>query len=134
MSSHASVQSLLSRVGDWWRRQNELSGLDSKELERVAHELGMSASALEDLVARGPDAASHLYERMHALGLSKADVERAAMDVLRDLQRTCACCNEKGRCEKDLLDRPDDPVWRNYCPNAATLDTLTRLKDRRMAS
>ena len=85
-------------------------------------------------MARGPDAASHLYERMHALGLSKADVEHATMDVLRDLQRTCACCNEKGRCEKDLLDRPDDPVWRNYCPNAATLDTLTRLKDRRMAS
>ena len=134
MSSHASVESLLSRVRDWWRRQNELSGLDPKELERVAHELGMSASALEDLVARGPDAASHLYERMHALGLSKAEVGHAAMDVLRDLQRTCACCNEKGRCEKDLLDRPNDPVWRNYCPNAATLDTLTRLKDRRMAS
>ena len=134
MTSHASVESLLSRVRDWWRRQNELSGLDSKELERVARELGMSASALEDLVARGPDAASHLYERMHALGLSKADVEHAAMGVLRDLQRTCACCNEKGRCEKDLLDRPDDPVWRDYCPNAATLDTLTKLKDHRMVS
>jgi hypothetical protein len=134
MSTDASVESLLSRIRDWWRRQNELSGLDPKELERVAHELGMSASALEDLVARGPDAASHLYERMHALGLSKADVRHAAVGVLRDLQRTCACCNEKGRCEKDLLNRPDDPVWRNYCPNAATLDTLTRLKDHPMAS
>jgi len=32
--------------------------------------------------------------------LSKAEVERAAQGVLRDLQRTCACCNEKGRREK----------------------------------
>jgi hypothetical protein len=134
MSSEATVESLLSRVRDWWRRQNELSGLDPKELDRVAHELGMSASALEDLVARGPDAAGHLYERMHALGLSKADVGHAAMGALRDLQRTCACCNEKGPCEKDLLDRPDDPIWRNYCRNAATLDTLTSLKSHRMAS
>ena len=32
----------------------------------------MSASALKDLAARGPDAANLLYERMRALGLSKA--------------------------------------------------------------
>jgi hypothetical protein len=133
MSSLTSVESLLSRVREWWQRQNELSDLEPEELKRVAQDLGMSAGALEDLVARGPDAANHLYERMHALGLSTAEVEHAAMVVLRDLQRTCACCNEKGRCEKDLLDRPDDPVWKDYCPNAATLDTLTKLKDRRMA-
>lgn len=132
MSRPGSVESLLDRVRDWWRRQNELGGLGSHELGRVAQELGMSAGALEDVVARGRDAASHVYERMQALGLSQAEVEHAAMDVLRDLQRTCACCNEKGRCEKDLRDHPTDPVWRAYCPNAATLDSLTKLKDRCM--
>jgi hypothetical protein len=134
MSGSASIESLLTRVRDWWLRQNELSGLDPKELQRVAGELGMSAVALEDLVVRGPDAANQLYERMRALGLSKSDVETAAEGVLRDLQRTCACCNEKGRCEKDLARRPDDVVWKDYCPNAATLASLARLKDRRMAS
>ena len=58
MSSSTSVESLLSRIRDWWSRQNELSGLDAMELERVAKEMGMSASDLENLVARGPDAAS----------------------------------------------------------------------------
>ena len=133
MSSHTSVELLLTRVRDWWRRQNELRGLDPRELARVAEELGMSVGALEDLVARGPDAASHLYERMHALGLSKTDVDNTA-GALRDLQRTCACCNEKGRCEKDLSDRPADPVWKDYCPNAVTLDALARLKERHSAS
>jgi hypothetical protein len=128
MTSHAAVAALLGRVRDWWRRQNELSGLDPKELARVAGELGMSTNALEDLAARGPDAADLLYERMRALGISKVDVDHAAQGVMRDLQRTCACCNQKGLCEKDLLECPDDPAWKTYCPNAITLDSLARLK------
>jgi hypothetical protein len=70
---------------------------------------------------------------MQALGISKADVDKAAEGVMRDLQRTCACCNEKGVCDWDLTERPDDPVWKSYCPNAVTLDSLTKLKARRSA-
>jgi hypothetical protein len=128
MESHGAVETLLTRVRDWWRRRNELGGLDDEELRRVAAELGMSTNTLEDLAKRGPDAAHNLYERMRALGLSKADVEAAAHGVLRDLQRTCACCNEKRVCERDLAERPADPVWRSYCPNAVTLEALAKLK------
>jgi hypothetical protein len=134
MESHGAVKTLLTHVRDWWRRQNELNRLDNKELGRVAAELGMSTTALRDLVERGPDAAHNLYERMRALGLSKADVDLAAHGVMSDLQRTCACCNEKGVCEKDLAKRPDDPVWKSYCPNAATLETLAKLKRTRLAA
>jgi hypothetical protein len=130
MESHGAVETLLMRVRDWWRRQTELSGLDDKELVRVAAELGMSPNALEDLVERGSDAAHNLYERLRALGLSKADVDDAAHSAMRDLQRTCACCNEKGVCEKDLAQRPGNPIWKSYCPNAVTLETLARLKAR----
>jgi hypothetical protein len=130
MSTHTAVETLLARVRDWWRAQNELAGINSHELARVAGDLGMSAGVLKGLVARGPDAANLLYERMHALGISKADVDHAAQCVMRDLQKTCACCNEKGICEKDLEERPDDPVWKNYCPNAVTLESLTKLKAR----
>ena len=70
----------------------------------------------------------NLYERMRALGLSKADVEAAAQGVLRDLQRTCACCNEKSICERNLAQRPEAPVWMSYCPNAVTLEVLAKLK------
>ena len=134
MTSHTAVEALLIRIRDWWQRHNELSGVGPKELERVASELGMSVSALEDLVERGPDAANRLYERLHALGLSQADVENAADGVMRDLQRTCACCNEKGQCERDLLRRPEDALWQSYCPNATTLDAVVRLKNQPMTS
>ena len=73
----------------------------------------MSTRSLKDLAARGPDAANLLYERMRELGISKAQVDGAAEGALRDLQRTCACCNEKSTCESDLATRPNDPVWKS---------------------
>jgi hypothetical protein len=86
MSTHTAVETLLGRVRDWWRAQNELAGINPSELDRVAGELGMSAGALKGLVARGPDAANLLYERMRALGISRNDVDAAANGFMRDLR------------------------------------------------
>jgi hypothetical protein len=130
MTAQDALSALLGRVRDWWRLQEELSALDDKEIGRVAADLRISTSTLKDLIVRGPDAAHLVYERMRALGISKADVERAAEGVMRDLQRTCACCNQKGVCEWDLRERPDDPVWKSYCRNAYTLESLTKLKSK----
>ena len=96
MTGRDAVGALLDRVRDWWRRQGELNALGNKEIGRVAEDLCISTDTLRDLVARGPEAANLLYERMQALGISKADVDKAAQGVMRDMQRTCACCNEKG--------------------------------------
>ena len=134
MTEQDAVRTLLGRVREWWRRQQELNALDNKEIGRVADDLRISTDTLRELVARGPDAANLLYERMQALGLSKVGVDEAAEGVMRDLQRTCSCCNEKGICEKDLVERPDDPVWKSYCPNAVTLEALAQLKERRSNS
>jgi hypothetical protein len=128
MTAQDAVGVLLGRVRDWWRRQEELRALDDKQIGRVAADLRISTNTLRDLVARGPDAAHLLYERMSALGISEADVRRAAEGVMGDLQRTCAVCREKGVCEWDLTERPDDPVWKTYCHNAVTLESLTKLK------
>ena len=128
MTTQDVVGALLGRVRDWWRRQEELGTLDDKEIGRVAADLRISTGTLRDLVARGPDAAHLLYERMRALGISAADVHRTADGVMHDLQRTCAYCDEKDVCEWDLRERPDDPVWKSYCHNAVTLKSLTKLK------
>jgi hypothetical protein len=130
MTETNAVGALLGRVRDWWRRQEELGALGNKEIGRIADDLCISTDTLRDLIARGPDAAYLLYERMQVLGISQAAVAKAAEGVMRDLQRTCACCNEKGACEKDLARHPNDPVWKSYCPNAFTLESLTALKTR----
>ena len=34
----------------------------------------------------------------------------------------------KGVCEKDLTKQPNDPGWKNYCPNAVSLKSFMKLK------
>lgn len=125
----AAAEHFLARLREWWR-SSELAGIDRTELQRMAGEFGMSVRDLEELVARGPHAADLLHERMRALGIARADVEDVARGLMRDLERACACCNEKEECKHDLEQRPDDPAWKDYCPNATSLESVRRTKGR----
>jgi hypothetical protein len=118
----------LSRLREWWQRGSELDAIDPDTLEQIAGDLGMTGRELKDLAARGPDAAHLLYERMRVLGLTRADVERVAPGLMRELELNCSGCREKGVCERDLATRPDDPDWEGYCPNAATLSGVKIFK------
>ncbi len=125
-----SVERFIARWRAWWQHHDELRNIDRTELDRVAAEFGMTAHELEELTAKGPHAADLLYERMHALGVARSDVERIAHGLMRDLEKSCACCNDKAQCRKDLAARPDDPAWKDYCPNAISLDSLSKTKGR----
>lgn len=125
-----ATEDFLARVRLWWRQHNELQNMDRGELDRIAGDLSMTARDLEDLVARGPDAAALLYQRMAALGLSRSDVERAAFGLMRDLEKTCACCDHKRVCETDLASDAQDPVWKTYCPNVVSLEGVGGTKGR----
>jgi hypothetical protein len=114
---------VLQRLRAWWQRGGGLDMLEMepREIERVAEDVRLTAPELRGLVARGPHAADELIERMRVLGIGKDDVEAIAPGLLRDLQRTCAACNVKGVCRRDLAQAPDDPRWEGYCPNASGL-------------
>jgi hypothetical protein len=105
----------------WWRRRGELDSMDRCELERIAGELGMIGSELKELAERASHVIDQLHERMRLLGITTADVERVADGLMRNLERTCARCDKKGRCRKDMATRRQDPSWGGYCPNASAL-------------
>jgi hypothetical protein len=132
MSHVASEQSqgFLAQLFARWRERAELNALPAEELGRLAHELGVSGDELTDLAARGPHAADLLYERMQAMGLARSDVDRVAHGLMRDLERSCSCCGDKSECKRDLNAHPDDPVWKEYCPNAMSLEAVRRMKGR----
>jgi hypothetical protein len=130
MSTHTAIEAFLGRMRDWWRSGGELGAIDAHELDRIARDLGMTSDDLRDLAARGPDAAHLLHERMQALGITEKDVERSAQGLMRDMERTCACCGDKGACAHDLAHRPQDARWQHYCPNAPALAPLAETKDK----
>jgi hypothetical protein len=126
----APVERIIARWRAWWRQHRELEKLPPEELRRMAADFGMASCELEKLAAKGPRAADLLHERMAALDLSRADVQRIAHGLMRDLERTCACCSDKAECREHLATQPDDPAWKDYCPNAISLEAITKSKGR----
>ena len=125
-----AANGLLERLADWWRNRSEFAALPGDEVERMAHDLGMSGGELRDLAAMGPHAADLLRVRMAALGIGEADIERMSFGLMRDLERDCACCGSKAECRDDLAHRPDSPGWMAYCANAQTLEAARCAKGR----
>ena len=106
------------------RRRAELDRLSEPELSRIASDVGISDADLRELTGKDQDSAALLLRRLAALGLETSEVRRQWPAVLRDLQRLCSVCESKGRCQWDIDRDPDDPRWREYCPNVLTLDNL----------
>lgn len=121
---------LLRRWQNWRAARAGLDELASagREAGNIARDVGVSTADLYAIAGASPDSADQLEQRMRALHLDP--VGDAA---LRDLERTCTLCGAKRRCERDLAQAPDDPVWQSYCPNVQTLQALQdekKIKDR----
>ena len=117
---------LLAACHDWtWSRKfrQSLDECDRYEVERMAHEFGLSPRELSRMSKIGPGAADLLRQRMAAMGLDPEAVDQSEPATMRDLQRLCSACISKKVCRRDL--RGDhNSAWVKYCPNAGTLFAL----------
>lgn len=103
-----------------WR---ELSRIDLREIEVVAHELNLSPAELVSLMFTPAETLESLDKRLAYAGLSPEKLVRSNPAELRDLRRTCSQCHSKARCARDLLHkRMATPS--KYCPNEPTLRAL----------
>ena len=126
---YSLLQSVASTIGNWVRnrklpRQDRrcFDQLSDFEVARMARDAGLSSQELRCIAQLSPDAAQLLSRRMGVLNL---DVDHETdMNLMRDMQRLCSTCGVKRQCERDLIVRPDSPVWRQYCPNECTLMEL----------
>ena len=119
------------RIARWWQewtnRRRTMAQLDycgAAEVERMAHDVGVSASELHTLAGKWPDAAEPLKRRLAALALDADDIRYGEPQTLHDLQRVCTLCMNRRECEHDLAANPARLTWRSYCPNVMTLDAL----------
>jgi uncharacterized protein YjiS (DUF1127 family) len=114
----------------WWRNMRaaraSLGELDGcgKDLAGIARDVGITPSELRNIAAKGPDAADQLDMRLEGLHLTPDALRRDEPLIMRDLERVCTQCGSKRRCVRDFVRYPDDTAWREYCPNATTLDAL----------
>jgi len=133
--SWSPTKAVLQWWRDWIRKGPalELKCCGEDEVERLATDVGLSASELRRLANLGPDSADFLLRRMAALDLDRNEVSRTEPRTFQDLQRVCTMCNSHRRCRRDLARDSADPAWQDYCPNATTLMALNALPWRTRA-
>ena len=78
---------------DWIRAGSALAELKccGDEVERLAKDLGMSASELRGLASRGPHSADLLLQRMAALDLNRNEVSRPSLERSRTFSAFARC-------------------------------------------
>ena len=122
-----ALETLIRNFGDWMKQRrelNELRQLSTVEFDRIASELRVSPADLNQLVHQGPHAADELPELLKALGIDEQALARTQPLVLRDMERVCALCHDKGQCDRDLAAGTATEHYRGYCLNASTIDLL----------
>jgi hypothetical protein len=116
---YARVMGVLRSVaGAWKSARQEQAALDElaccgrSEIERIAADLNLTSDELKNLASRGLESAGLLDQRLAALGIDPAKIDKT---IMCDLQRTCSCCDKKVECSNDLPSRA--AKWPSYCPN-----------------
>jgi len=123
------VQDLIESFAGWLkhrREMNEMRQLDRADFDRIASDLRIAPDDLQELVRHGKHAASELPKMLEQLGISAEALGRAQPLLLRDMERVCSLCNNKGQCDRDLADGTAAENYHGYCGNAATLESLDR--------
>jgi hypothetical protein len=124
------IRSSLEAVAQWYRdwmdrtSAADLRCLGEAEVDRMAKDVGVSADELRRLVNQGPESAELLLRRMAELDLDRSEVTRQEPETFRELQQVCSRCKSRRQCARDLASHAADPAWKDYCPNAATLEAL----------
>jgi len=124
---YPAVQSFIETFAAWLKHRREMSELrrmDRVDFDRIASDLRISPHDLDELVRHGPHAADELPRMLKALGIDEQALARTQPMVLRDMERVCALCGSKARCDRDLHAGTAADHYEDYCLNAPTIDRL----------
>jgi hypothetical protein len=124
---YARLALVISTFADWLKHRREIREmreLDRVEFDRIASDLRISPIELEGLVHQGPHAADELPRLLKALGIDAHDLASALPMLLRDMERVCAVCHHKRRCDRDIIAGTSPEHFADYCPNAPTISQL----------
>jgi hypothetical protein len=135
---YESLTWILNSVAQWvikYRRArdicDDLTNCGADEFANIARDLRLQPSELAILARKGPDAANLLRDLLNALGIDASNLERDEPLVMRDLERLCTTCHEKRQCRFHLANGIIADNFRDFCPNAFTLDALLQEKEQR---
>jgi hypothetical protein len=131
LSSNPLVETALKAIADWvsnYRKaigfNNEFGMCGQEEVMRMARDIGVTPSQLHELVSKGPGAANLLKTMLVALHVDPKVLADLDPLIMRELQWLCITCSNKKRCKHELAKGTATENFREFCPNAVSLDEL----------
>jgi len=130
---HRTIRPILEAIANWVKKyryavglRNELAHCGAEEVARTAHDVGMSPDELIYVANKGPRAADELPKLLRALGVDPQKLKSDDPGLMRSLQRICISCGHKDQCQHNLAMGTAADNYRDYCPNAMSLNALFR--------
>lgn len=130
-AADAGLGTIFESIARWVKNYREaldnsrqLAQCSPAEVEAMANDLSVSTSDLLALARKSPDSARLLYRLLSALGVEPAALGSRDPMVMRDLERLCVSCGHKRQCAHDLVAGTGAAHYKDYCPNAYTLEML----------
>lgn len=108
------------------QRSADLMSMPDSDVERIAHDVGFSAT---DLLAcsRGNPKNIELMNRLLAeLGIDTATLAHDNPGVLQDMERLCGMCKSTQRCRHDLDNADAKSHFTEYCLNTSTIEAIQK--------
>ncbi|MCO5730667.1 DUF6455 family protein [Rhizobium sp. SSA_523] len=135
MTMNDATSHLAQRVGkqlvDWYsdlrtRHADEdaLMQLDPDGRRQLAADCNVNFETLLAVVRAGAHGADEMVEMLKALHIDPADLEAHLPALFRDMQVTCATCEDKSRCRHELKDGTAPVHFADYCANAPALNVM----------
>jgi hypothetical protein len=132
LPSNPLVAAALGAIADWVSNyryaiacfHNEFDMCGPDEVMRMAKEIGLTRSQLHELVSKGPGTANLLKTMLVALHVDPKVLADMDPLIMRELQWLCITCSNKKRCEHELAKGTATEHFREFCPNAVSLDEL----------
>ena len=131
LSSYPLVETAFKAIADWVSNYryainscHELGRCGPDDVMRMAKDIGVTPSQLHELVSKGPGAADLLKRMLVALRVDPKVLADIDPLVMRELQWLCITCDNKKRCERELAQGTAAEHFREFCPNAVSLDEL----------
>lgn len=135
--NYPTVNFVLDAIAGWVNKyratagfHDELGQCSAEDVRQIAKDLGVSAGELRAISAKGPQAADLLTKMLTALSVDPEALLKTDPATMRDLQRLCVSCGHKGRCRHEIAQGTAAEHFREFCPNAFTLDALFASKAR----
>ncbi len=129
------VEGVLNAIASWVNKYRAAVGAQlahgacgPDEVRQTAKDLGVAPNQMRELMNKGPGAADLLQKLLVALHVDPQEIAKANPAVMRDLQRLCIACANKKQCAHELAQGTAAEHFRDYCPNAFTLDALFAAK------